>query len=107
MINLKRLGPELPTDALGRGCLKPFPIYREDLALRTYLDRKSRSEFINPAFQIGYDGKTRTFVFCENQIRKLMDESFCNERRLEVLRASCVDHPREIVNLFLVPRKNM
>ena len=48
-----------------------------------------------------------TFVFYENQIRKLMDESPCNERRLEVLKASCVDQSREIVNLFLAPMKNM
>ena len=88
-------------------CLKPSPIYRQDLALRTYLDHQSRSEFINLASQIGCDGKNMTFVFYENQIRKLMDESHCNERRLEVVRASCVDQPREIVNLFLAPMKNM
>ena len=102
-----RLDPDLPTDALERCCHKPFPIYRENLALRTYLDRQGRSEFINLASQIGYDGKNMTFVFYENQIRKLMDESSCNERRLEVLRASCVDQPCEIVNLFLAPIKNM
>ena len=102
-----QLDPDLPTDALGRGCHKPSPIYRQDLALRTYLDRQSRSEFINLASQIGYNGKNMTFVFYENQIRKLMDESPCNERRLEVRRASCVDQPREIVNLFLAPMKNM
>ena len=75
--------------------------------MRTYLDRQSRSEFINLASQIGYDGQNMTFVSYENQIRKLMDESHCNERRLEALRASCVDQPREIVNLFLAPIKNM
>ena len=75
--------------------------------MRTYLDRQSRSEFINLASQIGYDGKNMTFVFYENQMRKLMDESPCNERRLEVLRASCVDQPREILKLFLAPMKNM
>ena len=48
-----------------------------------------------------------TFVFCENQIRELMDDSSCNERQLEVLKALCVDQPREIVNLFLAPMKNI
>ena len=102
-----RLDPDLPTYALGRGCLKPSPIHSEDLAWRTYLDRQSRSELINLASQIGYDGNNMIFVFYENQIRKLMDESPCNERRLEVLRALCVNQPREIVNLFLAPMKNM
>ena len=77
-----RLDPDLPTDALGRGCLKPSPIYREDLALRTYLDSQSRSEFINLASQIGYDGKNMSFVFYENQISKLMYEGPCKEPRL-------------------------
>ena len=57
-----RLDPDLPTDALGRGCHKPSPIYRQDLALRTYLDRQSRSEFINLASQIGYNDKNMAFV---------------------------------------------
>ena len=43
MINLKRLDPELPKDALGRGCLKPSPIHREDLALRTILTVRATS----------------------------------------------------------------
>ena len=34
-----------------------------------------------------------------------MDETPCNQRRLEVLRALCVDQPREIVNLFLASMK--
>ena len=36
-----------------------------------------------------------------------MDESPYDERRLEVLRASCTGQPREMVNLFCVPMKNM
>ena len=36
-----------------------------------------------------------------------MTESPHDERRLEVLRASCVGQPRETVNLFLAPLKNM
>ena len=36
-----------------------------------------------------------------------MSESPCDERKLEVLRASCSGQPREMVNLFLGPMKNM
>ena len=36
-----------------------------------------------------------------------MNESPYEERRLEVLRASCVGQPREMVNLFCAPLKNM
>ena len=36
-----------------------------------------------------------------------MAESPHEERRLEVLRASCVGQPRETVNLFFAPLKNM
>ena len=36
-----------------------------------------------------------------------MSESPFEERKLEVLRASCVGQPREMVNLFCVPMKNM
>ena len=36
-----------------------------------------------------------------------MAESPSDERRLEVLRLSCVGQPREMVNLFLAPIKNM
>ena len=78
-----------------------------DLILRTYLDRQGRNEYITLASQIGYDGSNIAFVFYENQIRRLMSESPFEERRLEVLRASCVGQPREMVNLFCVPMKNM
>ena len=78
-----------------------------DLILRTYLDRQGRNEYITLASQIGYDGNNIAFVFYENQIRRLMSESPFEERRLEVLRASCVGQPREMVNLFCVPMKNM
>ena len=36
-----------------------------------------------------------------------MVESPHEERRLEVLRASCVGQPREMVNLFFAPFKSM
>ena len=78
-----------------------------DLILRTYLDRQGRNEYITLASQIGYDGSNIAFVFYENQIRRLMSESPFEERRLEVLRASCVGQPREMVNLFCVPMKSM
>ena len=80
MINLKRpgrFGLTLqildPADALGRGYLKLSPIHRENLALRTYLGRRSRNEFINFASQIGYGDKNVTLVFYKNQICKFMD----------------------------------
>ena len=77
------------------------------MILRTYLDRQGRNEYITLASQIGYDGNNIAFVFYENQIRRLMSESPFEERSLEVLRASCVGQPREMVNLFCVPMKNM
>ena len=36
-----------------------------------------------------------------------MHESPYDERRLEVLRASCIGQPRETVNLFFAPMRNM
>ena len=78
-----------------------------DLILRTYLDMQGRNEYITLASQIGYDGSNIAFVFYENQIRRLMSDSSFEERRLEVLRTSCVGQPREMVDLFCVPMKNM
>ena len=34
-------------------------------------------------------------------------ESPCSERHLEILRASCVGQPQELVNLFFAPMKNL
>ena len=78
-----------------------------DMILRTYLDRQGRNEYINLASKIGYDGSNIAFVFYENQIRRLMNESPFEERRLEVLRASCVGQPQEMVDLFCVPMRSM
>ena len=36
-----------------------------------------------------------------------MHESPYDERRLEVLRASCIGQPREMVDLFFAPMRNM
>ena len=55
-----------------------------ELGLRAYLQRQGRSEYINLASQIAYDGADLAFIFYENQIRRLMDESPYDERRLEV-----------------------
>ena len=73
----------------------------------TYLDRQGRNEYITLAAQIAYDGNNIAFIFYENQIRRLMDESPFEERKLEVLRASCVGQPREMVNLFCAPMKSI
>ena len=70
-----------------------------------YLERQGRNEFINLAAQIGYDGNNIAYVFYENQICKLMAESPCDERKLEILRASCLGQPREMVNLFIAPMR--
>ena len=56
----------------------------EKSVFKEYLDRQGRNEYINLASQIGYDGHNIAFVFYENQILKLMSESPCNERRLEI-----------------------
>ena len=36
-----------------------------------------------------------------------MEESPCQNKRLEVLRASCIGQPREMINLFFGPMRNM
>ena len=76
-------------------------------ALHAYLERQGRNEFINLASQVGYDGTNIAFVFFENPVRRLMDESPYDKRRLEVLRAFCTGLPREMVNLFCAPMKSM
>ena len=72
-----------------------------------YLERQGRNDFIDLTAQIGYDGCNIASLFDENQFRKLMSKSPCDERKLDALRASCSGQPREMVNLFLAPMKNM
>ena len=62
-------------------------------ALSAYLEHQGRNEYINLATQVGYDGANIAFVFFENQVRRLMNESPYDERKLEVLRAACVGQP--------------
>ena len=83
------------------------PLVDPTSVVHSYLERQDRNEYINLASQINYNKSNIAFVFYENQIRKLMEESLFGERRLEVLRASCVGEPREMVNLFFAPFKNM
>ena len=83
------------------------PVTNSESVLAAYLERQGRNEFINLASQIGFDGGNIAFVFYENQVRRLMDKSPYDERRLEILRASCVGEPREMVTLFCVPMKGM
>ena len=78
-----------------------------NVALNAYLERQGRNEYINLATQVGYDGSNIAFVFLENQVRRLMNESPYDQRKLEVLRAACVSQPREMVNLFCAPMKSM
>ena len=85
----------------------PSPVDHTTSAVHNYLERQGRNEYINLASQIVYNGNNLAFVFFENQIRKLMVESPHEERRLEVLCASCVGQPREMVNLFFAPFKSM
>ena len=77
------------------------------VGFKAYLERQGRNEFIKLASQIAYDGINIVFVFYENQLRKLMSESPGDERMLEVLRASCIGQPREMVNLFIAPMRSM
>ena len=76
-------------------------------ALRAYIERQGRNEFINLASQIHYDSSNIDFVFYENQVRRLMHESPYDKRPLEVLRASCIGQPREMINLFFAPLISM
>ena len=91
-----------------RSAEKPTtPANNSDSKLNAYLERQGRNEFIKLALQIGFDGTNIVFVFYENRVRRLMDESPYHEHILEVLRASCVGQPREMVNSFCAPMKNM
>ena len=76
-------------------------------ALSAYLERQGRNEYINLATQVGYDGANIAFVFIKNQVRRLMNKSPYDERKLEVLRAAGVGQPSEMVNLFCAPMKSM
>ena len=94
--------------AVGDGeSLRRPSIAHGEPALRAYIERQDRNEYVNLASQIDYDGSNIDFVFYENQIWRLMHESPYDERRLEVLRASCIGQPREMVNLFFAPMRNM
>ena len=77
------------------------------VSFEAYLELQGLNEFINLASKIAYDGTNIVFVFYENQIRKLTNDGPCDERRLEVLRASCVGQPREMVNLFIASMRSM
>ena len=90
-----------------RGPTRSGATSNQENVFNTYLKRQSRNEYINLANQIGYDGTNIAFVFYENQIRKLMAESPCPERTLEILRASCSGQPRETINLFLASMKSI
>ena len=75
--------------------------------MHAYLEWQGRNEYVSLASQVGYDGTNIAFVFFENQVHLLMDESPYDERRIEVLRASCIRQPRERVNIFCAPMKSM
>ena len=85
------------------------PITSNTLGFKAYLERKRLNEFINLnlSLQIAYDGTNITFVFHENQMQNLLSESPCDKHRLEVLRASCIGQPHEMVNFFAAPMKNI
>ena len=68
-----------------------------------YLERQGRNEFSYLAAQTGYDYNNIAYVFCENQIHKLMAKSHCGKRKFKTLRASCLGQPQEMVNLFWAP----
>ena len=76
-------------------------------ALRAYIERQDRNEFIYLTSLIGYDGSNIDFLLYENQIRRLIHESPYDECRLEVLRASCIGQPGETVNLIFAPMRTM
>ena len=83
------------------------PVTNSEFVLTAYLERQGRNEFISLDSQIGFDGGNIAIVFYENQVRRLMDESPYDKRRLEILRASCVGELREMVTLFCAPMKSM
>ena len=66
---------------------RDFNAFYAQINWHTYLDRQGRNEYITLASQITYDGNNIAFVFYENQIRRLMDESPLEEVRRAVLKS--------------------
>ena len=74
--------------------------------IKVNADNKATNELLEAhAFAAGTS--TGLNPLHENQVRRLMDESPYDERRLEVLRSSCVGQTREMINLFCAPMKSM
>ena len=78
--------PMVKSSALSHSTLVPksenvmHPAQKNDESIfKAFLDRQGRNEYVNLASQIGYDVKNIAFVFYENQIRKLMNESHCDD----------------------------
>ena len=93
--NLQTRVKSLVGPAVGDGeYLRRPSVARGEPALPAYIERQDSNEFINLASQIGYDGSYINIVFYENQIWRLMHQSPYDERRLQVLRASCIGQPR-------------
>ena len=53
---------------------------------------------------MGYDRTNITFVFFENQVRRLMGESLYDERKLEELKASCFGQSHKMFIIFFAHR---
>ena len=105
---ITRVGPGLPPAASSqRQEIAANLVTSNTVGFEAYPERQGHNEFINLASLIAYDGISIAFVFHEKQIRKLISESPCDERSLEVLRASCISQPREMINLFIAPMRNM
>ena len=62
------------------------PVKNNLSAVHNYLERQGRNEYINLASQIAYNGTNIAFVFYENQIRRLMEESPHQDQRLDLVR---------------------
>ena len=95
MFDVTNITEVLPRIACNTAQLCESPVkLSEKSVFKEYFYRQGRNECIPLATKIGYNGHNSAFVFYENQIRKLMSESPCNERRLEILRALYTGQPR-------------
>ena len=55
----------------------------DESIFKTFLDQQGQNALANLASQISYDGKNITFASYKNQICKLMNESHCDDHKLE------------------------
>ena len=87
--------------------LKQIPLLVLKKFLRPILTDKVEMSMLIYHHKLVMMEVTLLLFFYEGQVRRLMSESPCSERHLDIFRVACVGQPRELVNLFRAPKKNL